>query len=104
MDASRPHQFRSRRMELDVPVELRFDGSARIVDARSVNVSQTGMLVRTQVDHAPGTGFRFDVHRRYGGRGEVAWSRDAEEGEVLMGLSLLRSRDTLLDLLDDHGY
>lgn len=84
-------------------MDLTFSGSTRPVPGWSVNVSETGMLVRADVIHPPGTAVRFDVPPRYGGRGEVAWTRPAEDGSALMGLSLRRSRHALVDLLDDHG-
>lgn len=104
MDGPRRHQFRSRRVDLEMSVELTFNNSARVVDARSVNISETGMLVRTEVDHPPGTGVRFDVVRRFGGRGEVVWSRETEEGAVLMGLALSRSRYALVELLEEFSH
>lgn len=107
MSDSRPQQFRSRRVDLELPVELRFDGShARIVEGSSVNVSETGMAVRLEEDvtHPEGTGLRFDVMRHFGGRGELAWSRPGEEGGALVGLDLRRSRYDLIELLDEYGH
>lgn len=83
-------------------MDLTFPGSVQAVTARSVNVSETGMLVRSRVEHPPGTGVRFDVPPRYGGRGEVAWTGEAEDGTVLLGLSLGRSRQALMELMEDH--
>lgn len=104
---SRPQQFRSRRVDLELPVELRFDGShARIVEGSSVNVSETGMAVRLEEEVSPpeGTGLRFDVMRHFGGRGDLVWSRPSEEGGVLVGLDLRRSRFDLIELLEQHGH
>lgn len=83
-------------------MDLTFPGSPGRVGARSVNVSETGMLVRSDVHRLPGTTVRFDVQPRYGGMGEVVWTREMEDGASLMGLSLRRSRQALVDLLDTH--
>lgn len=89
-------------MSLELPVELHFSGSTGVVGSRSVNVSETGMLVRSDVYQPPGTDVRFDIPPRYGGLGQVAWVRPAEDGSVLLGLALGRSRQVLVELLDNH--
>jgi len=106
-DDPHPQYFRSRRVELELPVELRFDGTGgRIVEGVTVNVSETGIVVRLEeeVEHPEGTGLRFDVLRRYGGRGELAWCRRSEEGDVMVGLDLRRSRYDLIEILEKYGH
>jgi len=68
----------------------------------SVNLSETGMLVRTSTLCPRGTRVGFQL-ADVTGKGEVIWTRQTEEGEAFVGLRFLslgrRDRKSLTRIL-----
>ena len=87
-----------------MPVELRFDDSGAVFVERSVNISETGMLVLTEEARPRGTLVHFEFGPKFKGTSEVIWARKAEDGGTLLGMkfhSLERSaRKVLVGLLE----
>lgn len=97
------HQFRSQRVPLERAVDLIFDDSGEVIAASSVNVSDTGMLVRSERPRAPGSPIRFQFEPWLTGMGDVIWTREEDDGTTLLGISLKRHRrDVLFRLLEDY--
>lgn len=76
---------RPRRVDLDGEVSLKFKEHPGFFEERSANLSPGGMFIRTTEPQPPGTVFDFELTlegepRLIHGIGEVAWSRDADEG------------------------
>lgn len=84
-------------------MELMFEGSMRAVGGRSVNISETGILVYSAEAGASGSMVRLDFPQHgEQGLGEIAWTRDADDGGALSGISLKRQdRDVLFRLLEE---
>lgn len=84
-------------------VELTFVGSMHSVSGHSVNISETGILVYSPEAGPSGSMVRLDFPQDgEQGLGEVAWTRDADEGGSLSGISLKRQdRDILFRLLSE---
>ena len=94
---------RAPRVDLEMTVELTSGGNGTVSVGRSVNMSETGMLVFSEQSRLRGTVIRFEVGPRFKGSGDVIWTREAEEGGAFLGLKFhpLRrdARKVLLGLL-----
>ena len=77
---------RAPRIDLEMPVELGFGDSAGVVVGRSVNISETGMLVLTEEVRPRGALGWFEFGPRFRGLSEVIWTRGAEGGGTLLGM------------------
>ena len=64
------------------PVELRPELHPRQIFAESRNLSETGMLVVSEDPRPPGSVLRFRFYE-FGGRAEVVWRRQSEDGPLL---------------------
>jgi c-di-GMP-binding flagellar brake protein YcgR len=67
---------------VELPVELRFEGSTLRLFGESRNLSRTGMLVVAEDPKPPGTPIWLRLDE-FEGRGEVVWRRESEEGALL---------------------
>ena len=94
---------RALRIDLEMPVELRFDDSGDVFMGRSVNISETGMHVLSEKARPRGALVRFEFGAQFRGVGEVIWTREAEEGGTLLGMKFhplkRRARRVLAGLL-----
>lgn len=76
---------RPRRVHLDGEVSLKFKEHPGFFEERSANLSPGGMFIRSTEPQPPGTVFDFELTlegepRLIHGIGEVAWTREADEG------------------------
>ena len=74
------------RVDLEMDVELSSGVNGTVSIGRSVNISETGMLVLSGRARPRGTVVRFQVGPRFKGKGEVIWSQESDEGGTLLGL------------------
>ena len=77
---------RAARIDLEMPVELGFGDSAGVVVGRSVNISETGMVVLSEEARERGTLVWFEFGPRFKGQSEIIWTREADEGGTLLGM------------------
>ena len=100
-----PTIHRATRIDFEMPVELRFEDSEDVVAGRSVNISETGMLVVSPVPSPRGTLVRFEF-THFAGKGAVVWTGDADQG-TYWGIRFHpltpKARRVLLELLDASG-
>lgn len=100
---SDPLVHRDARIDLEMPVELRCEDSAYVFLGRSINLSQSGMLVLAGQDRPRGTLVRFEFGLGLSGLAEIIWMGEADAGGTLLGLkfhSVRRdAREILLGLL-----
>ena len=73
------------RFDLAMPVELRPNGQGDAFLGVSVNMSETGMLVRAEGSSDRGAVIDFRFHS-FGGTCEVIWTREDEDGRTLLGV------------------
>ena len=77
---------RAARVGLEMPVELRFDDSARVFSGRTVNISETGILVLSDEARPRGTLVHFEFGPGVSGLAEIIWRRAAEAGGTFLGI------------------
>ena len=96
---------RAPRKGMGVPVEIEFEDSEDVFVGLSVNISETGMLFKTDDPRPKGAMIRFEFRPRFSGVGEVVWSKEDEDGGTVLGIkfrSLSRGgQDILVRLLDE---
>ena len=96
------------RKDLELPVKLVFGGSKQAYRGRSLNMSETGMLVLSEAHWPRGTLVQFRF-ARFKGDGEVVWTREAEKNASVCRLGIKfrplnrDARAGLSGLLDDVG-
>jgi hypothetical protein len=79
---------RAPRREVESPVQMTFDGASPSIQGVSVNLSTTGMLVRSHLPKPRGTPLSFDFPL-FEGRGQVVWSAESVDGDALLGMKFL---------------
>ena len=96
-------ETRAPRVDVELPVELRFFDSGEVFLAISVNVSETGMLILSEESRPRGTLAHFEFRPDLNGTGEVIWTKGAEDGGAYLGIrfrALKRgARDSLRQLV-----
>lgn len=95
---------RAPRPNIALPVELIFEDSRFTFFAISVNISETGVLLLSEEPRPSGSLIRFEFFPQLNGKGEIIWTREAEEGGTLLGMKFypLRhsARNVLMGLLE----
>ncbi len=76
---------RAPRKDIALPVRLMFRDSEKALQAHSLNISQTGMLVLSEEARPSGTLVRFNFSE-FEGMGAVIWTRDYEPGVRFLAL------------------
>ena len=74
------------RINLEMPVELRFEDSARVFLGRTVNISKAGMLVLSEEARPRGTLVHCEFGPGLSGVSEIIWTREAEAGGTFLGM------------------
>lgn len=74
------------RVDLRLPIVLRAQAAENSFSARSVNVSETGMLVHADDEWPPGAELSFEFGPDLQGQAEVIWTRRAESTGTLVGM------------------
>ena len=77
---------RAPRIDLEMPVELSFGDSVGVFVGRSVNISETGMLILSDEARERGTLVWFEFGPRFRGLSEIIWTQEAEGGGTLLGM------------------
>jgi len=92
-----------------MPVRLMFRGSEKALQAHSLNMSLTGMLVLSEEARPPGTLVRFNFSQ-FEGMAKVIWTRDYRPGIrflALLGIEFLplepHNRKVLEEMLHASG-
>jgi hypothetical protein len=96
------------RFDIELPVEMGDPGTDKPFRGVSLNISESGMLVRSEEERARGTTLRFEF-APFGGTAQVIWTRHVSgetRGTVagaLLGMKFLsmtrQDRKTLLRIL-----
>jgi hypothetical protein len=104
-DMSETFKDRAPREDLEIPVEVGFEDAEHVLVGLSVNISETGMLFRSEEPRPKGSIVRFEFRPRFSGYGEVVWSKVDEDGKTILGIRFKKlsrgGSNVLVKLLDE---
>jgi len=81
-------QSRAPRLDIKLSGTLTVDGASASTPAISVNLSESGILVRAARQAPRGTVVQLDF-KNFKAEGEVIWAREFEDQGILLGLRFL---------------